>query len=116
MSKYHDAPDDPNPCQWCENARTKGYFGSDAPIHCRACGASWTGLTRQHCTGCHRTFTSTTAGDKHKQRDDCLSDRELGRKGLKRSKNQFDHWLWSMATDEEMGDGGLAEIFAANGY
>lgn len=32
---------------------------------CR-CGARWTGTKPEHCTVCHQTFGSTTAGDKHR--------------------------------------------------
>ncbi|WP_256988152.1 hypothetical protein [Streptomyces sp. BR123] len=34
-----------------------------------SCGAWWTGLTRSHCAapGCHRTFSSESAADRHRQ-------------------------------------------------
>jgi hypothetical protein len=30
------------------------------------CGARWTGMNTQHCTSCCMTFSTTTAGDKHR--------------------------------------------------
>jgi hypothetical protein len=31
-----------------------------------ACGKTWRGATRAHCSGCHRTFTTVGASDKHR--------------------------------------------------
>ncbi len=36
------------------------------------CGKTWTGLRREHCAGCHETFNSTTAGDRHRRGGRCL--------------------------------------------
>jgi hypothetical protein len=37
-------------------------------VVCATCKARWTGLSACHCTGegCHRTFTSISAFDKHR--------------------------------------------------
>lgn len=35
------------------------------PVSCD-CGAVWTGTKPEHCTVCHQTFGSTTAGDMHR--------------------------------------------------
>lgn len=32
---------------------------------CR-CGTTWTASRFEHCDGCHRTFSGTTAGDRHR--------------------------------------------------
>lgn len=34
---------------------------------CKTCGKQWGGLNAQHCTACHETFSSTSAGDKHRR-------------------------------------------------
>ena len=31
-----------------------------------ACGKSWTGITRAHCSGCHETFSTYRVSDKHR--------------------------------------------------
>jgi hypothetical protein len=31
-----------------------------------ACGRQWTGASRAHCSGCHETFTTYGASDKHR--------------------------------------------------
>lgn len=51
-----------------ENRSTDAGDSNTPPasaIHCR-CGAWWTGLTAGHCTGCHRSFTSIAAFDRHR--------------------------------------------------
>lgn len=46
---------------------------------CR-CGEKWTGLNRCHCggLGCHRTFNSLGAFDKHRKDFKCLDPLEIG--------------------------------------
>ena len=34
-------------------------------ISCSGCGATWTGLSRAHCTRCHNTMNSVAAFDMH---------------------------------------------------
>ena len=48
----------PKPKNW---AKQLGGGAGD----CR-CGAWWTGANTCHCPGCHRTFTSQSACDKHR--------------------------------------------------
>jgi hypothetical protein len=45
--------------------------------HCR-CGARWTGLSRAHCAGCHRTFSAVTAFDLHRRGGACLDPADAG--------------------------------------
>lgn len=33
---------------------------------CSGCPTTWTGASRAHCSGCHRTFSSVTAFDAHR--------------------------------------------------
>lgn len=35
-------------------------------ITCPRCDAAWTGLATAHCSACHRTFTTVSAFDKHR--------------------------------------------------
>lgn len=35
-------------------------------IRCNGCTSWWTGLSACHCAGCHRTFSSISAFDKHR--------------------------------------------------
>ncbi|MGW0682900.1 FDXHR family putative zinc-binding protein [Streptomyces sp. NPDC002754] len=30
------------------------------------CGKSWTGMAKAHCSGCHETFSTYGASDKHR--------------------------------------------------
>ncbi|GAB3251722.1 FDXHR family putative zinc-binding protein [Kineosporia babensis] len=50
-------------------------------IYHGACGKSWTGLTRAHCSGCHATMVNS-AFDKHQRirggRVVCLPPAEVG--------------------------------------
>ncbi len=41
---------------------------STAPgaITCGRCGASWSGVSRAHCGGCHRTFSAVSTFDRHR--------------------------------------------------
>ena len=32
---------------------------------CLTCDAEWSGQRAAHCTGCHRTFSSDSAADRH---------------------------------------------------
>ena len=66
------------------------------------CGAEWTGKRLEHCTatGCHQTFTGTTAGDMHRvgkhdvsegpDRRRCLTPDEMREKGM--TQNKHGHW------------------------
>lgn len=48
---------------------------------CR-CGASWTGLSKAHCSECHRLFSVVSAFDKHRSQDGrhgtCLNPASIG--------------------------------------
>jgi len=35
---------------------------------CSGCPATWTGVTKCHCSGCHRTFSAVYAFDLHRSR------------------------------------------------
>ncbi|HEX6382227.1 MAG TPA: hypothetical protein VF180_13360 [Acidimicrobiia bacterium] len=37
-----------------------------------ACGMSWTGAGTSHCSGCHETFTSLAAFDRHRRNFRCI--------------------------------------------
>lgn len=65
---------------------------------CR-CGEKWSGLKLEHCPlpGCHRTFTTTRAGDLHRPLGGpCRSDEELVERGL--FKNDRGHWARARLT------------------
>jgi hypothetical protein len=51
-------------------------------LHRHACGAHWSGTRTAHCGGCHWTFTSLSAFDKHQRsvnyRTVCLDPVEAG--------------------------------------
>lgn len=71
------------------------------------CGESWAGLKLEHCTTCHRTFTTTRAGDWHRagpwSERRCLSDEELLAKG-KVVKNSRGHWARPPRIEAAAGD------------
>lgn len=43
-----------------------------------ACGRTWTGRDRNHCGGCHQTFATLAAFDRHHRGRRCLSPAEAG--------------------------------------
>ncbi len=45
--------------------------------YCRKCKGRWTGLSRSHCSDCHRTFKSAWGFDKHRVRFKCLDPVDL---------------------------------------
>lgn len=47
-------------------------------ITCSGCTAKWSGVTRAHCSGCHRTFTGVSAFDRHREDGACLDPASLG--------------------------------------
>lgn len=49
------------------NSRTERSDGGT----CSGCDARWTGISRAHCAGCHRTFAGPSLFDAHR-RDGCL--------------------------------------------
>lgn len=61
---------------------------------CKNCDATWTGTRIEHCTatGCHQTFTGSSAGDMHRVGDHgiwegpdrrrCLTPAEMTEKGM----------------------------------
>lgn len=56
-----------------------------------ACGATWTGPSRAHCSGCHDTFSGVTAFETHRNRKGCVDPVSVG---LVRRDG-----LWSYPTD-----------------
>jgi hypothetical protein len=50
-------------------------------ITCSGCPAQWTGASRAHCSGCHRTFSGATLFDAHRSprgpRGTCLDPATL---------------------------------------
>jgi hypothetical protein len=63
---------------------------------CSVCGSGWRGTKANHCTLCHRTFTTERNGDRHRVGDfdppsrRCLTDAELVELGLERKER--DGW------------------------
>ena len=55
---------------------------------CRSCGRVWSSRRQGHCTECHRQFGGVTGFDMHRERNECLSDRSLGRRGLSRIEDK----------------------------
>lgn len=53
---------------------------------CRGCGYVWTAHAQGHCSGCHRQFGGGEGFTQHQKADRCLSDRELGRRGMVKKK------------------------------
>jgi predicted NBD/HSP70 family sugar kinase len=51
-----------------------------AGFPCAGCGGTWTGARRCHCGkgGCHQTFSSASAFDKHRQAFACRPPAESG--------------------------------------
>jgi hypothetical protein len=47
-------------------------------IECSGCEHQWTGLSAAHCSGCHVSFTSVAAFDRHRRGGQCLSPVEVG--------------------------------------
>lgn len=45
---------------------------------CIVCKEKWTGNNRCHCSGCHRTFNSVGAFDRHRRDGGCLDPIDLG--------------------------------------
>ena len=47
-------------------------------INTHSCGARWTGAGRCHCAGCHATFNSMYAFDRHRRGLACRDPHEAG--------------------------------------
>lgn len=65
------------------------------PMTCGHCGKGY-GNGGGHCTGCHESFNSDTAFDKHRTGDydtgrRCMTADEMTAKGM--SKNSKDWWI-----------------------
>lgn len=79
---------------------------------CSGCKKSWTGLSPQHCSGCHETFSGTGTGDAHRvgrhgvktgsDRRRCLSIEEMEAKGL--VLNERGIWAPKYEEDPEVGE------------
>lgn len=71
-------------------------------LHSCGCGATWGGGNTCHCSGCHLTFTSPSAFDRHRP-GRCLPPAEVGLATLRTSGNQQ---VWGVATGEPHWRGG----------
>ncbi len=68
------------------------------------CGDAWCSPKVEHCTVCHRTFSSTSAGDRHRvgqhgvttgpDRRRCLTDTELATARLTGRTNRYGTTVW----------------------
>ena len=75
------------------------------------CGAEWGGMRTSHCTVCHETFNSDSAGDMHRTGDPALSTGPKRRRcrteaemlDLGMARNSLGRWITSPrpTTDEE---------------
>lgn len=91
------------------------------------CGASWTGHKLEHCTvaGCHRTFSSTRAGDMHRTGDHavtfgpdrrrCKTDDELVKSGLEPRETAGGLIVWGRAGSAPLGITAASSPGATNG-
>ena len=61
------------------------------PIGCSGCGTRWSGLNTCHCGGCHETFTSVGAFDRHRRGGKCLDPAEIG---LVPANKPWTGWSW----------------------
>lgn len=50
----------------------------ESVIRTGCCEASWTGLTRAHCTVCHATFSTPANFDLHRRYGRCTDPAERG--------------------------------------
>lgn len=65
------AADEPT-CPVCVHCITEGWTGMTAS-HCRICGREWgPNGNEQHCTTCHRNFSTVAVADKHRDPKGCL--------------------------------------------
>lgn len=62
---------------------------------CFHCKSTWTGLNRAHCVGCHRTFNSVGAFDKHRVGCQCADPQDLGMKADEKG-------IWAGRMSEEL--------------
>lgn len=60
---------------------------------CGGCQARWTGLRTSHCgtQGCHRTFSSVAAFDRHRAGGVCNDPADLGM--VLRTDRSYDRWI-----------------------
>ena len=63
--------------------------------HCSKCKETWTGMATCHCMGCHRTFGSIGAFDKHRIGCKCADPESIGMK-------MDGKWVWRVPMDEKM--------------
>ncbi|MGH3382357.1 MAG: hypothetical protein ACRDP6_47275 [Actinoallomurus sp.] len=47
-------------------------------LHTHSCGARWSGERRGHCGGCHRTFSSLSAFQRHRHGFQCVAPLLVG--------------------------------------
>lgn len=75
-------------------------------ITCPGCDARWAGLRLEHCAGCHRSFSSTRAGDAHRTgemgvSERCMTDTEIAAKKI--TSGPYAGQPWFKATTNSYG-------------
>lgn len=73
------------------------------------CGQGWTGAKLEHCVACHRTFSNTTNGDRHRtgqhhlstgpDRRRCRTEDELLEVGLHPTVTSNGSIVWRRTAD-----------------
>ena len=74
---------------WTSNGPSRS--ATQPPIGCSGCRGRWSGLNTCHCGGCHETFTSAGAFDRHRRGGKCLDPREIG---LVPANKPWPGWSW----------------------
>ena len=64
---------------------------------CVRCGERWTGMSKCHCTGCHRMFKSAAAFDRHRRGLKCVDPEDCG---MTMKDGIWANWM----TEEEKAD------------
>lgn len=60
-------------------------------LNTHSCGARWGGAGRSHCGGCHRTFSSDSAWQRHRRDLRCRAPEDSG---LIARENRYGGVLW----------------------
>ncbi|MHA7703421.1 FDXHR family putative zinc-binding protein [Mycobacterium sp. ML4] len=74
------ATQDPSPVssiQTTPENRSARDRSTENHVCCASCGAWWTGLAAAHCSGCHQSFTSVGAFDRHRKGFECCDPETL---------------------------------------
>lgn len=73
----HGRKADSPTCPVCIHCITEGWTGIPGS-HCRTCGREWgPNGNEQHCTGCHRNFSTIAVADKHRVEGECMDPESL---------------------------------------